>query len=315
MIEEAPFHQLSGDPLLPGTAFWVQAEDGVRLRMAIWRCERIQPRGGVFLFPGRTEYIEKYAPFARMLTDAGYEVLAIDWRGQGMSDRLQEDRRPGHIRDFADYQRDVIEMVIAASKIDLPNPWHLLAHSMGGCIGLAALHDDLPVNSAVFSAPMWAIELRSIPGFIIQPMAKIAGMLGLGGHAIPGNGGKTTYFVDEAFGRNVLTHDLHEWTRLLHEAANWPDLTVGGASYDWVLAAMKECARLSKLDSPHLPMSVSLGHDEVVVSKTAIRDRVGRWPDAKLLEYENCRHEVMMESPDLRERFLDATLRQFDSAN
>lgn len=314
MIEEAPFHQLAGDSLTPGTAFWVQAEDGVQLRMAIWRCEHVQPRGGVLLFPGRTEYIEKYAPFARMLTDAGYEVLAIDWRGQGLSDRLQEDHRPGHIGDFADYQRDVIEMVVAASKIDLPKPWHLLAHSMGGCIGLAALHDDLPVNSAVFSAPMWGIELPRLSRLIIQPVAKIAGMLGFGGHATPGNGGKTTYFVDEAFGDNVLTHDLNEWTRLLHEAANWPDLTIGGASYTWVSAALKECARLSKLKSPDLPMSVSLGQDEVVVSQAAIRDRVGRWNDAKLLEYENCRHEVMMENPDLRERFLDAALRQFDSA-
>lgn len=313
MIEEAPFHQLPGDPLTPAAAFWVQAEDGVRLRMAIWRCEHVQPRGGVFLFPGRTEYIEKYAPFARMLTDAGYEVLAIDWRGQGMSDRLQDDPRPGHIRDFADYQRDVIEMVVAASKIDLPKPWHLLAHSMGGCIGLAALHDDLPVNSVVFSAPMWGINLHPLPRPVALAVAKIAGAIGLGGRPTPGNGGNTTYYVDESFGSNVLSHDINEWTRLLHEAANWPDLTIGGASYDWLAAALTECARLSKLDSPDYPMSVALGLDETVVSSAAIRDRTGRWNDAKLLEYENCRHEIMAETRDLRERFLDATLRQFDS--
>lgn len=313
MIEEAPFHQLSGDPRTPGTAFWLEAEDGVRLRLAIWRCEGIQPRGGVLLFPGRTEYLERYAPFARLLTDAGYEVLAIDWRGQGMSDRLQDDPRPGHIRDFADYQRDVIEMVVAASKIDLPEPWHLLGHSMGGCIGLAALHADLPVQSAVFSAPMWGIELHRIPHPVAMAMAKLAGVFGFGGHPTPGNGGKTTYFVEESFGSNVLTHDLDEWIRFLRESVSWPELTIGGASYDWLGAALKECSRLAKLPSPDLPMSVSLGWNETVVSTKAIRDRASNWHDAKLLEYENCKHEVMMETPDLRERFLDATLRQFDS--
>ena len=95
-------------------------------------------RGSVLLFPGRTEYVEKYAPVAHRLMAEGYDVLSIDWRGQGMSDRLQPNPRPGHIRDFADYQHDVVEMIVAAEQLDLPRPWHLLAHPMGGCIGLAA---------------------------------------------------------------------------------------------------------------------------------------------------------------------------------
>lgn len=314
MIEQAPFHQLPGELLAPGSAFWVKAEDDVRLRLALWRCDSVEPVGGVLLFPGRTEYIEKYAPFARKLTDAGYEVLAIDWRGQGLSDRLLEDRRPGHIRDFRDYQRDVIEMVVAASQVDLPKPWHLLAHSMGGCIGLAALFDELPVSSAVFSAPMWGIQPHGIPRPVVAAIASLATRLGFGERPTPGTGAKGSYFLDEAFASNLLTNDLNEWTRLMHEAATWTDLTIGGATYQWLGEALRECTRLSALESPDLPMTVSVGGDEKIVSAQAIRDRADRWNDARLLELDNCRHEVIMEVPDLRDRFLEAVLRQFDAA-
>lgn len=312
-MQSAPYHQLPDDGSTSGTAFWTAADDGVRLRMVVWRSDDPAPRGSILLFPGRTEYAEKYAPYARLLNARGYDVLGLDWRGQGLSDRLQADPRPGHIGDFADYQRDVVEIVVAAEQLELPKPWHLLAHSMGGCIGLAALYDQLPVASAAFSAPMWGIHLHGLPTFAAKTLSTIAGRLGLGGRSTPGSGARGTYFVDESFGANLLTCDVDEWARLLREAASWPDLTIGGASFDWVGKALGECARLAALPSPDLPMLVSLGSEEKVVSPQAIRDRAARWDGAQLLEIDGGRHEVMMETPDRRRLFLDAITRHFDA--
>lgn len=314
MRETAPFHQLPGDDSRPAHAFWVTAEDGVRLRLGLWRSDAERLRGTVLLFPGRTEYIEKYAPVAQRLNAEGYEVLAIDWRGQGMSDRLQDDPRPGHVREFSDYQLDVVEMVVAATDLDLPQPWHLLAHSMGGCIGLAALHGDLPVASAVFSAPMWGINLRQMPHGIALGVAYLAGRLGHGGRSAPGSGAGGNYMLDESFSANLLTGDIDEWCRMLREAAAWPDLTIGGASYNWVSRALNECSRLAQLESPDVPMTVSLGREEKIVSATAIRERVARWPDAHLLEIERARHEVLMDAPELQEQFYKAALARFAGA-
>ncbi|ODT60164.1 MULTISPECIES: alpha/beta hydrolase [Paracoccus] len=312
-MQEAPFHQLPDDRSQPARAFWARADDGVRLRVAHWSADG--GRGSVLLFPGRTEYIEKYAPVAHRLMAEGYDVLCIDWRGQGLSDRLQPNPRPGHIREFSDYQRDVVEMLVAARDLDLPRPWHLLAHSMGGCIGLAALEGGLPVQSAVFSAPMWGINLRRVQQGLAIGIAYLAGRVGRGGFTAPGSGGAaTTYPLDESFNANLLTCNGDEWARLVREAVAWPDLTIGGATFDWVSRALNECARLSRIPSPEVPMLVSLGSEERVVSPQAIRDRAARWPQSELLEIPGARHEILMETDPLRERFYEAMLARFDAS-
>ena len=119
-----------------GLGHWVHTEDGLRLRLGLWPNGS---KGTVLIFPGRTEYIEKYGGAAAALAQAGYSSLAIDWRGQGLSDRLLSDRLIGHVRRFSDYQRDVQTLMAAARALDLPKPYFLLAHSMGGCIALRAL--------------------------------------------------------------------------------------------------------------------------------------------------------------------------------
>ena len=94
-----------------GTAWWISASDGVRLRVGLWN--RDAKGGTVLLFPGRTEYIEKYGRAAAHFADCGYATLVLDWRGQGLSDRLTTDAMAGHVHEFADYQRDVAAMVEA----------------------------------------------------------------------------------------------------------------------------------------------------------------------------------------------------------
>jgi lysophospholipase len=314
-MQQAPFLQLPDDTLAPASAFFVQADDGKRLRLAFWETDNNTPRGSILLFPGRTEYVEKYSPIARRLTDEGYHVLGIDWRGQGLSDRLQDDPLPGHVDKFSDYQRDVHELVAAAILKALPKPWHLLAHSMGGCIGLAALENGLPVQSAVFSAPMWGINLRKIHHGPALGISYIAERIGRGGLAVPGSGGTfSTYALEEGFKENLLTSNVDEWSRLTREAGHWPELTIGGASFHWAGEALTECTRLSRIPSPKLPVLVSLGSEEKIVATQAIHDRVAKWPNARLIAIEGAKHEVMLETPVRRDQFFAAMLAHFEAS-
>ena len=65
------------------------------------------------------------------------------------------------------------------------------------------------------------------------------------------------------------------------------------------------------MPQPEQGVLVSLGGLERIVSPAAIRDRVARWPAARLLEVPGARHEVMFETPDRRAMFMQAALAQF----
>lgn len=297
----------------PAQAFFTRTDDRLRLRLALWRVQDDDPapRGTVLLFPGRTEYLEKYSPIADRLTARGHAVLAIDWRGQGMSDRLLRNPRPGHVADFALYRRDVAAMLAAARALDLPRPFNLLAHSMGGCIGLAALIEGLPVRSAAFSAPMWGIHHAPLPGPVIMGITGTVRRIGHGHRSAVGTGGDGTFVLDAPFRGNALTGDAGEWARLVAEAGAWPHLTLGGATYEWVRAALAECQRLALLPSPPCPALIGLGARERVVSPAAIRSRAARWPSARLLVLPDTRHEIMFESAPTPDAFLNAALDLF----
>ena len=120
---------------------YAQTVDNIRLRLCLWPSN--SAKATVLLFPGRTEYIEKYGRAARLLTASGYSVATLDWRGQGLSDRLSDDPLLGHVLRFRDYQTDVATLVEFTTRHSTPAPNFLLAHSMGGCIGLRALTQGL----------------------------------------------------------------------------------------------------------------------------------------------------------------------------
>ena len=71
-------------------------------------------------------------------------------------------------------------------------------------------------------------------------------------------------------------------------------------------AALAECRRLATEPAPDLPMLVSLGSHELVVSGPAIRHRAASWPAGRLLEVPGAHHEVMFEAPEMQQPFFAA---------
>ena len=310
-MDRAPFRDDLAEAPVGGTVVWRKAEDGIRLRLGWWAPDA--PLGTVHLFPGRTEYIEKYGRVIGDLTRAGYAVATIDWRGQGLSDRLDDDRFLGHVVDFLEYQRDVAALVALVDEVALPAPRFLLAHSMGGCIGLRALVDGLDVARAVFTAPMWGIQLpaymRALP-HIVPPLARLVRKER---QYAPGTR-PVNYITETGFTENMLTTDRATYDWLGRHAAAGPEFALGGPSLQWVGAATRENQRLFAAKRPELPVLTFLGSDEKIVSPEAIRRFHANWPSARLIAGAGARHEIMMETHALRRRFFDETLAFFRAA-
>lgn len=309
MTEPAPLFQDVADGPPGGRAVWLTASDGTRIRAALWGDG---PKGTVFLFPGRTEYVEKYGRAAADLQARGYATLAVDWRGQGLAQRAYADRLIGHVTDFSEFQRDVDALLDFAGTASLPGPYFLLCHSMGGCIGLRSLVRGAPFRAAAFSAPMWGISMAAWMRPLAHVLGRLAGPFGQAHRYAPGTGG-TTYVIAAPFQDNVLTTDPDMWDYMRRQVADHPDLALGGPSLGWLHAALRECAALSVLPAPPVPAVTALGTAEKVVDVAPIHLRMSGWKDGRLDLYAGAEHEVPMETPAHRARFFDAAAALFDS--
>ncbi len=300
--EPAPFYTRLARGSVEGQAHWIRTRDDRRLRVGEWRPSGTA-RGTVFLFPGRTEYIEKYADAAGVFAAHGLASLAMDWRGQGLADRLLDEPLLGHVERFSDYQLDVQALTEFATVMELPKPWFLLGHSMGGAIGLRALYEGLPVQAAAFSAPMWGINVPTL----LRPFAMLIGAtmvpLGLGDHLAPGTS-LVPYVLTQPLEGNLLTRDRVMYDMLRDQISQVPALAIAGPTTNWVFEGMRECKSLHARPSPELPCLTFLGGDEQIVSTAAIHERMERWPNGSLRIVDNVRHEVLMEDQITRHRVL-----------
>ena len=284
-------------------AVWARASDGARLRVALW--PEARARGTVVMFPGRTEYCEKYSDAAREFGARGWAAAAVDWRGQGLADRTGQARHVGHVDDFADFQRDVAAYLAVLEAEGFPKPFHLLAHSMGGLIGLRALVDHPVFARAAFSAPMWGLPLapgRRMTAFLLSRAGRT---LGYGRHEVPASGAQRDP-VGQPFEGNLLTSDPAMFAWMKAQLAAHPDLALGGPSLGWLWAALGEMRDRAARPAPDVPCLTLLGTEEGIVDAGAIMDRLDGWEGADLRLYDGARHEVLMEAPETRRAAFDA---------
>ena len=291
-----------------GEAFWLTTSDGVRIRAGVWP---VGEKGTVLLFPGRTEYVEKYGRAAGELQARGYATVVIDWRGQGLADRLSPDRMMGHVTSFLDYQRDVQAVLNLSRRLGLPEPFYLLSHSMGGSIALRSLMQAVPVKAAVFSAPMWGIAMAAWMRPLAQPIAQMSGWFGQSHRFAPSTTGKC-YLVEAEFGGNVLTTDPEMWRYMKHQVTARPELALAGPSMGWLYAALAECRDMALAPAPDYPALTALGTGEKVVDTGPIYLRMAGWRNGRLELFVGAEHEVPMETVTHRTRFYDLTAELFD---
>lgn len=288
-------------------AFYV-APDGARIRYASWRAAGAA-NGTVVLFNGRTEFIEKTLETVRSLRDRGFDVHTFDWRGQGLSQRLLEDRHKGHVDDFAHYLEDVASWLAEVVRPRARGPLFMLGHSMGGHIGLHCLrhHPELFAR-AVFSAPMVDIHPG---GWARQALAGLVGAAGqwpgLAQRYIPGAGPydpRARNFED-----NPLTSDRRRFMLAHHYIDADPLLALGGPTIGWFSAARRSVARLrdpayvSAIATPVLIVSATA--DRVVDNAAQRALAAGPIPRCTFDSIEGARHEILMEGDELRAQFWD----------
>lgn len=296
--------RLVGSP--PGGLPWdvplaLAAADGVRLRGALWNPGGA--RGHVLLLEGRTEHLEKLCLPAAELVRRGFAVAALDWRGQGLSDRTLPDRRKGHVDRFESYHADLAALLDHPEVTGLGGPRIVLAHSMGGCIALGAmLRGRLDADALVLTAPMLGIALGTVGRTVAGTVLGLARRLRQEHRWAPVPRPAEPY-VFAAFEDNLLTHDPQLYAWMAEILRQEPRLRLGQApTLGWLSAAEAEMAWIARQPGPlRVPGLCLLGGDEAVVDPAAVRAGCRRL-GIRLVEIPGARHEILLETRPLRDK-------------
>ena len=288
------------------------ATDGMTLRAAFWPAHPNAPSGTcpagtVFLLQGRTEFMEKYADIIASLQERGLSVATLDWRGQGGSPRLLRNRNKGHIEDFDDYLLDLDALTAEAHHRQLPQPFHILAHSMGGAIALMALaRGPSPFTRAVLCAPL--VKIARLPSQTgARLIARVLASLGLSSAYVPFGG--PMFIGEKPFEGNQLTSDPRQYAKMQAWTTAEPALAIGDPTIGWVDAAFNA---LSTFEHPDFGarnrtpiLMVLAGKDEIVETRAA--EALGhRMRSASTITIPGARHEILIENEEIRAQFWQA---------
>ena len=266
--------------------------DGIRVRTCFWVAN--DPVGTVFVFPGRADYAEKYGGLANVCVGKNLNVIAIDWRGQGLSDRLLSDKNIGHIEDFKNYQNDVKVIINEAEIANLIKPWIIFAHSMGGLIGLRTLQETPVFEKIVFTSPMWGIQMPPILKSGAPIIMSLISLIGKMDTYAPTTSPETR-ILNEEYEFNKLTSEIQNFKLLRQQLVQYPDLQIGGPSSAWVSTALDEIKFQIGNVPPSTPALCFLGDEEEIIDNLAVREFCNKWDTCDLISMPKAKHDLLME--------------------
>lgn len=290
---------------LHGSASWVEAADGARLRAALFPA-RGAARGSVVLHPGRTEPIEKYAEVLGELQGRGFCVLVHDWRGQGLSDRFARVGRDGdgdprgHARGWRRFLSDMAR-VLDGFETRLPRPWIGFGHSMGGALALLAMtRDEALFDAAVLCAPMLGLRLGGRPPALVAAASAVMTLAGRAAQVTPSALPRPAVGFHKISRKgDALTHDRDRWgayEALLDQA---PELITGDQTWGWLQFAFILSNRLKVagvLERVQAPVTILGAERDLLVANGPLQAAAARLPNGRYVEVQGAFHEILMET-------------------
>ena len=319
MVKSAPrrclFPQISVEPVFHAQT--IITPDQRQLRAANWALPQGTARRGIcIVLNGHTEFLEKYGEVAAELSTRGFEVVSLDWRGQGASERQVYGNRAGHVGHFEEYDMDLsallLQMVEPLQRsLARPLPVMALAHSMGGHILLRYLHDHpRRFTCGVLCAPMIEINTGRYSAALVAFLTSLINLYRPSKRFVFGLEDRDP--LELRFEDNVVTSDRGRFERNQALLRQQPFLRINGPTFGWLGAAFRSMRRMRKKNYAEdilTPLLVVGAGDDRVVHSGAIRSFCQSLPNARYVEIEGAKHEILMERNDIRERFW----REFDS--
>ncbi|WP_297798506.1 alpha/beta fold hydrolase [uncultured Eudoraea sp.] len=152
-LKDSSYSQKIEDFYDSGKEGFFNGEADVQIYYRIF--EQPDTEKAILISSGRTEAAIKYKELIFDLAKNGYAIYILDHRGQGLSGRMTENPDMGYIDNFQFYIDDMKYFYDHYLKPENYKNSYLLAHSMGGAIGITYLEQHPnDFTAAAFSSPM-----------------------------------------------------------------------------------------------------------------------------------------------------------------
>lgn len=287
---------------------YLRTRDGLQLRYGYWRSDCGDGRGTVVVLGGRSEFLEKYLETIHDLLHRGFDAVSMDWRGQGLSERLIEESSRGYIETYDDYVMDLDHLVGKIAAENCRRPIIVMAHSMGANIVWQLLHRSPRLfDKAVMLAPMVDIQTHPVPKAFARWWSQSFVRLGMGTAVIPSFKRNDSFRLP--FEKNWLTHDPVRFHRTQDMLEKNSQLSVAAVTFGWLSATFDAIDQLREpgfFDNIMIPQLIVVAGQDRVVCNIAVRDAANKIPSCRVMTVEGAHHEILQEQDALRDRFWQA---------
>lgn len=295
-----------GRPLPPElekrAQFFIVPRDGINLRVMHAAAASDHPRGSIIFYPGRTEFIEKYFESVVDFIKRGFNVLVMDPRGQGLSDRLIDNPLRSFVGSFQDYADDLAFITDELAPM-LPKPHIYMGHSMGGCVVLQAVVSGVATPSAIVcSAPMLGLYDLATP--IMPRVVRVLSAFGMAEKDLPFQKGRNGLPVP--FKDNKLTSDKARYDYWATYFRTEPRLRLGPPTYGWITEGLRAMRFVNKnADKVKIPTLIIAAGGDPIVDPSSNRD-FAHAAGAEFLAIPDALHELFLERDELRDQLYSA---------
>ena len=280
--------------------------DGTNLRLGYFASEG-EAKATILLINGHREFLEKYNEIIEEFQARGFNIYSYDHRGQGLSDRVLDDRVKSHNPDFGKLVSDIDEIIKGKIKpASLGHPFYIVAHSLGAHLTLRYMHDypDV-VDKALLLSPFTGFHDRSVfyVGFVKLFFA-IMNLFGFGDEFAVGQA-KNQQMIDHETAMSKLTHDKDRYQFSQDAIDDNPDLFVGGMTYGGAAETVNSLNKLNEngyIEKIKTPVLYLLSEDEKVVSNDVTFALIEKMANAKAENIANARHEIYRETDEIRDQ-------------
>jgi lysophospholipase len=313
-INEKNFHHLFNQDVLP-YSFKSQIEtmEGVNRLSIRFQVFNEFSSHCLLILPGRQEPLEKYAELAFDINHSQLfspmTIIIVDHRGQGLSGRMTNNSQIGYVDRFEDYVSDSKKILrTRMSELGCKSNY-LLAHSMGGAIGLGLLQEEqIKFKAAVFSTPMWMINTKPYPNFVASMISGLSDLLGKSKEYAFGQHD----YVASSLTESTTTHSLSRYEMSEQIYRDQPETKVGGVSNRWIFESLKFTKQLRKKSKDiHLPIVVFQAGLDTYVKKEGQDQICHQLKFCQKYIFPTSFHEIFMEHDKIRNEALLITLRFF----